>query len=122
MTSFTCFLIDPLMRTITEVQHNGTRECLYAHLLCDAVDAASINDRDVLYLDDEGMYAIPAAFFTIVQPHLEGLEQIFVGRALAVGTNRGEDAPPSITLAELVQRVCFRTRDEVLEIAKVTGQ
>lgn len=80
------YLINPETRTITEVQHDGSLEEIYALLDCNMIEAAPINSQteSSVYVDEEGLYRLngdePVAAFQFIGGH-----QPMIGKALVIG-------------------------------------
>jgi hypothetical protein len=81
-------LIDPVAKTVTEVKHDGSLRDTYR--LTDCTCICSVNTghgRDVLFLDDEGLYREDQVYFHAkFYPH-----QPLAGKALWVGISEAGD-------------------------------
>lgn len=100
------YLIDPIAKTITVVEHAGGLESIYAHLQCGMVDAIRLPTGDAIYIDDEGLLAADpeaAGFFAV-----NGHPHPVAGRGLVVGTtSEGDDADPAASLVEITNNIRF---------------
>jgi hypothetical protein len=92
------FLIDPFAQTITEVDHPGGLQSIYALTQCDIIQGVYLDNGDCIYVDEEGLLRdIEQRFFTI-----DGFAQPIAGRGLVVGSSEdGETVAPKTTLSEL---------------------
>lgn len=97
------FLIDPNAETITEVEQSSLKD-LYRLIECDTICAAHIEGRDVIYVDDNGLYAEPPMpCFTY-----RGYPHILTGKGVVVGTtDEGDDVEPAHTLQQLTARITW---------------
>jgi hypothetical protein len=98
------FLIDPFARTITEVVYNDDFTQILKLIDADSFDGVRVNDeRDTLYVDDEGLFKSNQKFFKLsVYP------QPLAGKALLLGTDhRGEAVAPKCTLDWVKSNVLF---------------
>lgn len=93
------YLIDPFERTVTEVQYNGEYRHIYELIKADTYTAVQITpQQDVIFLDDEGLYAGEHQRFFLYSDYPQPL----AGRGLVLGTDReGESVEPKITLDEV---------------------
>lgn len=100
------YLIDPEAETITEFEYSGL-ESIYTALQCDTVYAATFNEnRDSVFIDDEGLLKNPTRFFCI-----EGYPQPLAGRGLVCGLDgEGETVEPTVGLEWLKAHVCYVER------------
>jgi hypothetical protein len=104
-------LIDPFAQTVTEIECDGEDSHEINNLLStDAVVVTTLwgvpvnGGRDMLLLDDEGLFKENNRFFHYAGHH----EAALAGKALMVGRGRmGESTPPNITLNEAKLRVTF---------------
>lgn len=103
------YLIDPFARAIIQVEHVGDYRDIHRHIGVDRMDAAMVGAVQLgeqridvtLYVDDEGIYQQPQAWFAVVDyPHP------IPGKALCLGTDyRGETVEPPVTLQQLAARI-----------------
>jgi hypothetical protein len=82
-------LIDPIARTISEVQHNGDYRQIYQYLSdkdngldVDDFNVVQIDQRNAFYVDGEGLLKRPRYFFV-----WRGAPQPYAGRGLILGNN-----------------------------------
>ena len=89
-------LIDPKAQTVTEVDHAGGCESIYALVGCSTFTVIALAGRDVMYLDDEGLlFEGEKPAFTFGD-----YPQPLVGRGLIVSTDEmGEDVAADMSLA-----------------------
>lgn len=114
------FLINPTDKTITEVVFTGDYRNIYEHIDADAFTAVTLNQaRDVVYVDDMGLYRNEQDFFMI-----EGYENPLPGKGLVLGTDdEGESTEPTYTNMEwLTGMVEFITGQEAYDIAKANDE
>jgi hypothetical protein len=101
-------LIDPVAKTVTEVENDGTLKDWYKLLDCDTVEVATyLNEQnDSILVDENGFAAISldSKFFSV-----KGGHQPFAGRGLVVGVDdNGETISPTITVEEVKALVSFQ--------------
>lgn len=106
------YLIDPISRTVREVEYDGQLHSIYTLLDCELIDSVWLNKQgDVCFVDDEGLLRDDAeerGFFTI-----DG-SQPLAGRGLVSGTSMtGEEKSPAISLDACADMVRFFTADEL---------
>lgn len=94
-------LIDPAVRSITEVEYDGEwRSIPEKHLQCDVFDAVTA-DIGTIFVDDEGLYNETYDYCLI-----EGIPQPLAGRLLLFGpTDEEGDATPCILKIEQIERM-----------------
>jgi hypothetical protein len=98
-------LIDPIAKTVTEVQASDELPFLYTLLDCRTVEAIRITDRDFLWMDEEGLYAKPAKPFFSFSGQID---RPYCGKALILGFKRDESAATSLPLALVERNVVWR--------------
>jgi hypothetical protein len=114
------FLIDPIAKTITEVEHktegeDGGLHDIYRHIGCDLVDVVRLQDGDGIYVDDEGLLKSPSPDSFWAMPELYGEEAAWTGKGLVLGSDaKGDSTEPKITLDELKRIVVFLVPDQLL--------
>lgn len=103
-------LIDPIARTISNVQHNGDYKQIY-ELLSDKDNGLDVDDfnavqwdeRNTVYVDGEGLLKSPRYFFI-----LRGYQQPLAGRGLILGVDRmGETIATSLTVEQVIPHVRY---------------
>ena len=95
------FLIDPFTETVTEVEQNGLED-IYQLIGCELICAVPIAARDVIYVDDNGLYVEPPmpCFSYLGNP------APLTGKGLVVGSDdEGDDIEPAHSLARLTSRI-----------------
>lgn len=100
-------VIDPFDQSVTEVVISGNNlKEIYTILDVTCIDAARLENGDVIYVDDEGLLKSPSHFF-----HLPGItNEPLAGRGLLVGsTPDGSDGPPRYALDEIASATKFYT-------------
>jgi hypothetical protein len=94
-------LIDPYARTVTEVEHDGTLEAMYATIPCDLVEAVRISEHDTLWIDEEGFLSPGRPVYRMGE-NPQGL----AGRGLIFGfTGSGDTVATKISLALVTANV-----------------
>ena len=98
------YLVDPVAKTVTEVEHDGDYRDIYKHIQADCFTALSINTMgDALYLDDEGLYRDGQRYF-----HLKGYPQPLGGRGLLLGTDdEGDSIAPKVSLDQFKKQIAW---------------
>lgn len=75
-------LINPMDRTVMDIETDGELASLYQLLQCSIIEAFELPANHILWLDEEGLYAQPPKPFFII----EGYEyQPFCGLGLILG-------------------------------------
>jgi hypothetical protein len=104
-------LIDPVNRTIREVDHNGDYRQIYEYLSdkenglnVETFTVVQIDDVNCIYVDDEGLLKDPRYFF-----NYHGYPQPLAGRGLVLGTNMedGESIGTTLSAEEVFDNVRF---------------
>lgn len=81
-------LIDPVERTVTEIDTKGDLAALYEALQCQVVEAVQVGDGDILWIDEEGLlHDEPGPFFAF-RTHPD---HPFAGRGLILGAHADGD-------------------------------
>lgn len=108
-------LIDPIDKKITEVEHNqkNWRDILY-QIECNCMTTVYVNEKEVMYLDDEGLLLIgtanPPEFFV-----WKGYNQPLANKALILGYNEeGDSTPSELTLEYVKEHVTFITQEDAI--------
>jgi len=120
------YLIDPFAKTVTETSIDrriGLKD-IYRLMDCRLIDAVRFRDTtDVIYVDDEGLYADDQRFFKV-----DGVPQPLAGKALYVGTtDDGDDCAPTKTLEQVEFMIEFmpdstESQDPSFEIRYYSGE
>lgn len=112
-------LIDSFTKTVAETDVvpglSGIRQAIGS----DLVVATPLRDDsdDVVYLDDEGLFASDQAYFGLV-----GHLQPYAGKGLVLGTvNDGEDSPATASVKEVLAMVRWMDRVAIARIADDGG-
>jgi hypothetical protein len=97
-------LIDPVAKTVTEVEHTDDYRDIYKHLECDLFTVVGIDEVDSVFIDDEGLLKDePGPFFA-----LAGYPQPLAGRGLILGCDEeGESIAARMSLDEARAMVSF---------------
>ena len=75
------FLIDPESRTINEVDYDGDYTSIYSFIDAQTFATAMFNQHgDTVFVDDEGLFRTPTAFFQVT-----GYPQPMAGKGLVLG-------------------------------------
>ena len=110
------FLIDPYTGTITPTLIDTTKglEDYYSQLECRSFDIANIDDKNDVYIDDEGLFN-NTMFFTI-----EGYYQPLAGKGIIMGfdAETGNTIGTSLTLEEVKAKVMFHTLADIKSMVK----
>lgn len=109
------FLINPLDKTITEVEHSGDYHEIYK--ICDysIFEVIALPNRDGVYIDEEGLLKSPNPDSFWSMPELYGESAAFTGKGFVLGSDKkGNSTAPKITLDELKRIVVFLSPDELL--------
>jgi hypothetical protein len=103
-------LIDPIKRTITQVEHSGDYRQIY-ELLSDPENGLAVDDFNIVqldrintvYVDGEGLLKDPRHFFL-----LKGYAQPLAGRGLVIGCDHlGDSISTTLTAAALSRIVTY---------------
>lgn len=100
---FPAFLLDPAAATIRTVLLNKTEviASLYRLIGCSRVDRLWLNDRHVVYFDDEGMLGSVTGLFTIRDHDASPV----AGRAIIVADDgEGGDTSPILSIEAVAER------------------
>lgn len=112
-------LIDPFSMTVAEADVKPGLYGIRAAIGCDLVTAVPLRDgsNDVVYLDDEGLFASGQAWFA-----LAGHTQPYAGKGLVLGTvGDGSDGPVAASVREVLAMVRWLDRAAVSRIAEDGG-
>lgn len=100
------YLIDPLARSVTEVDYTGDFRQIYDFIHADTFATCRINEHDdTIFVDDEGLLKrqTVANFFC----H-ENYPQPLAGRGLVLGCDdMGESTAPVASLEEIAEQISF---------------
>ncbi len=105
-------IIDPFARTITEAEHDGTLDDIYAKTHCDTFTIVTIDYHGgVLFLDDNGLLGdLNAQAFFKLDTYADPL----AGYAMVVGTdNQGETVATPYTVEDIQKRIQWVTLEEI---------
>jgi len=97
------YLIDPVTRTVTEVEYSGDYQQIYKLIDCDTFTCVDLNEHaDTVFVDDEGLINGKCTEFFL----LRNYHQPLAGKGLVLGTNdEGDSVSPSITLDQLKSQI-----------------
>lgn len=112
------YLIDPLYKTITEVDWDGNYKSIYTHIEADCFDCARFSTHgDAVYVSDNGL--IDGTAWRVGMFEVAGYAVPLAGKGLVLGHNgAGKSVEPHISLADLRAAVKFPSIDEVHERAR----
>lgn len=98
------FLIDPVKRTIEEVEHNNSLESIYQLIDARVFQIVPLDgSENVVYVDEEGLFKEGQSFFL-----LRDFPQPLAGKGLVMAHDQGgETVSPSIALKNLKELVRF---------------
>lgn len=103
-------LIDSMNRTIKQVEVGGLED-IYKVMGVELIQVATyMENGDVVYVDEEGLYNANRNWFTI-----QGGHQPFIGNALVIGTDNrtGDDADAKSTVEDIETVVRFVSEVDV---------
>lgn len=115
------FLVDPIARTVRELDHNGGLDEIYASLQCREIEIIRIPKRAVMFIDENGKLKGPRddLFYIATDESwqhptdksLTPMWDVF-GRGLIFGPEDGDGdvTPAPFTLAEVIAMVRFTDR------------
>lgn len=108
-------LINPLEQSITEVEYNGDFRNIYEHLKCDTFDVVRLNNKDDVFVDDNGLLTFPNPHGYFIWMREDGKPYgPLAGRGLILGLNHeGESIATDMSLDEVKRKVRFMTALEV---------
>jgi hypothetical protein len=102
------YLIDPALRTVTEVEYNGDYKTIYDLIDCRTFQIIHL-DEDCVYLDDEGRFK--------PQPHwfiLGIFPEPLCGKALILGQDEeGDSVEPKMSVERATAYVHFVSAEEL---------
>jgi len=85
-------LINPKEQTIKEVEYKGDFKEIYSLVDCNTFDCVYLDNVEVLYVDDEGLYVTDNRFFSINS-------RVLAGNGLLLGSDaEGETIGTGLTL------------------------
>lgn len=93
-------LIDPVERTVEEVEREDGLKSIYALILCDCIDGIQMPNGDIIYVDDEGLMKNHKRFWAI-----PGFNQFIAGRGLICGIDEEGNDVDCKTLVEPARKV-----------------
>jgi hypothetical protein len=116
-------LVDPFLKTVTEVTVTGLKEewgmnyldSLYRHLGCKTIEAAYLNIEDEsLYVDEEGMYPGRQMFFYL--PKLSPYQPL-AGRGIFVGLDEttGDSSDTKMKVEDILGQIEWLDRVQALQ-------
>jgi hypothetical protein len=94
-------LINPIDRTVTEVEFDGSLDQAYNLTDCNMIETFALPHGTVMLLDEDGL--IKGGQYPW---KLRGISTIFVGKTLLVG-QRSWKSPPKLTLDEVQKMVMW---------------
>ena len=114
-------LINPETKTITEVEYTGDYKNIYEHIGADCFTAISIDhyeneDRETIFVDDEGLYRNPQNFFM-----WSGYDQPLAGKGLILGTDAGGESVATSYGIEYVKAMVSFPDIELSHFEEVSG-
>jgi hypothetical protein len=117
-------LIDPILRTITEVDHNKDFRQIYEYLSDPAnglkvsdFDSVRIDQINVVYVDGEGLLKDPKYFFI-----LKHYPSPLAGRGLVLGVSRsGNTIATTLTIKTLTPLITYIDDLEVTGMEHTEG-
>jgi hypothetical protein len=117
-------LIDPIAKTITEVDHNGDYHQIYEYLSDPAnglkattFDSVRVDNTNVIYVDDDGLLKDPRYFFMFSHYH-----QPLAGRGLVLGvSSSGDTIATTLTVKKLSPFITYTDKLEVIGMEHTEG-
>jgi hypothetical protein len=107
------YLIDPFARAITEVEHDDTLQDIYKHIEADCIDAVRLDREDTIYIDDNGLYQQPQAFFRV-----HGFANPLAGKGLVLGTDHeGYSVEPICSIEDVENIISFIDVETAIDMA-----
>lgn len=101
-------LIDPKAKTIAYIEYNGDYKDIYRLIDATTFTTVRVNERNTLYVDDEGLFKPNQYYFAW------GPQEHLGGKGLVVGlTEEGDDAPVSIDLKAVQRDVSFYDKQPI---------
>lgn len=96
-------LINPEAKTVTEVEYTGDYKNIYDHIQAGCFTVVQIDERDSIFVDDEGLYRLPQFYFM-----WKGYDQPLAGRGLILGVDaEGESIGTKLPLDYVKSMVSF---------------
>jgi hypothetical protein len=99
------YLIDPVEKTVTQVDHSGDYKEIQKAIGCGLFTCAYPPGvgADVIYVDDEGLFVEGQSFFKF-----EGYPHPLAGKGLVLGTTgEGDSKSPDTALETIKAKVRF---------------
>ena len=106
-------LIDVENEQIKFVEVGKDIDAIYEQINCDCFTVINIENDDVIYVDDEGLFKLneDSKFF-----YLEGSHQPIVGNGLILGTDdEGDSVDAKSKLEDIKDRITFLTIQDMQE-------
>lgn len=101
------YLIDPAERTVTRVDYDGNYKSIYKLCDYDCFTTVEVDNRDALFVDDEGLLKGAVYQWT----GFRGYAQPLAGKILVLGTDEeGESTSPRNPISYYQQRLCWIER------------
>jgi len=108
------YLIDPFAETVTKVAYEGDFTCIYKHIKASLFTTVYLENRDAIFVDDEGLFKDDQRFFMF-----RGYREPLAGRGLVLGANaEGDTTSPKITMEKLTELISF---GDVWDLMKKAG-
>ena len=108
------YLIDPFAETVTQVAYDGDFTCIYKHIKASLFTTVYLENRDAIFVDDEGLFKDDQRFFMF-----KGYREPLAGRGLVLGFNaEGDTTSPKITMEKLTELISF---GDVWDLMKKAG-
>lgn len=103
------YLIDPIKRSVDEVDHDGTLDDIYKLLGVQLIDAVVFNEfGDTVFVDDEGLLYEPEEVMRRGFFHVHGYQHHLAGRGLVLGTDaKGASVSPVASIHAVRELVSF---------------
>lgn len=96
-------LIDPVTKTVTEVDYTGNYKNIYVHLGVDCFTVVGISPTETIFVDDEGLYREDQKYFI-----WKGYYQPLAGKGLILGIDKaGESVATELDVEYVKSMVSF---------------
>ena len=106
-------VINPITKTVNEINIKGDLSSWYETIECDVVEVAiRLDNGDILLVDEEGLWKSPTSYFTYEHP--DYINYPFAGKGLIVGTQGEDTSDAKTTLEEAIAKVRFQDKQSII--------
>ena len=101
--------IDPFLKIILETEIENSLSGLQGAIDDNMIEAVYIDDKNVMYVDDEGLFKQNQSFFVFNK------EVPLAGKAVIVGANHtnGTDVSTKLKVTDVAAKIGFHTVQEI---------